>query len=498
MKKAIEILEKYVTTKRDDYKHAHYDNKLEYKFDSRAHFDELKEVGPFTEEEAFAYRTLGGIDKHCSGVKFLDSRFHNKRFSIGDFEITVTYLRKFEVRPTYSNSTEYNSSGYKSMTGDYDFETSIYLNYHGKYQTLIQAYDSYNIQAAYCKPTQTNWHWLKPTEKKPYIMKELNLRGDYDSKISFLEELFSNIDIDSLELLDAIIEPQNRWEHSPERKVRPVSDFTSKEIDIEWFVKQEIKDGVYRPEGSTIAKWIYDGFREHKKYDKKLLHKLGVHTIQLRADAHFSPESFYDMKGISVKAPKTVIERYGLQKYCKNKEIVEKIKQEQKTRELEYKAREFNSKFTLMQHGKVVKNNKSYYEIIEYLQNFTPSSKMPKEGEISPKSNIRNDIIDCIQPVFDDFEGLDKFYIAYWGRYFKYECRGEICDINYECEYLNRDLDDETLEQIIELYESNICPSLDDNIVASEFGWPDRGGLALGVKREGNKLVVFTEDYDFE
>ncbi len=30
------------------------------------------------------------------------------------------------------------------------------------------------------------------------------------------------------------------------------------------------------------------------------------------------------------------------------------------------------------------------------------------------------------------------------------------------------------------------------------FGWPDRGGIAFGVRRVKDKLEVFSEDYDFE
>ena len=178
-------------------------------------------------------------------------------------------------------------------------------------------------------------------------------------------------------------------------------NFIKEELEFEWFVQQEIKDGVYRPEGVTISKWIYDGFPAFKN-DKNLLKKLGVHTVQLKSDAHFNVPGYYNMSGISIKAPKKVVERYGFEKYCENKEIVKKIKEEKEQRKQEYKAREYNSKFTLMQHGKVIKNNVDYDIIIDYLNNFVPSSKMPTDKSKKTSSNIEDEIIKCIKPVFDD------------------------------------------------------------------------------------------------
>lgn len=499
--KALQILQEYVKSKRDEYSSCPYNNKLEYEFSQRANFEELKDIGPFNEKEAFAYRKIEGIDKYKSGAKSIDPRLYNKRFTIGDFEIIVTYMENFKIRPTYSNSQEYNSLGYKNISGDYDFQTNVFLKYRGNYKQLLESFDSYDIIAAYCKPTQTNWHWLKPTKEKPYILRELIIRADYD-KISFIDELFSSIDIDSLELKDSIIKPRPRYSYSLTEeekkeydKIKTIHQLSCEEIDIEWFVKQEIKNGVYRPEGSTIAKWIYNGCRG-AKYDKNLLKKLGVHTVQLRADAHFSIEAYYDLSGIVIKAPKTVIERYGLEKYCKNKDIVEKIKKEQKKREDEIKARDYNSRFTLMQHGKVIKKDAYYHQIIEYLENFVPASTIKNSG--SSNTDIDDEIIKSVQFIFDEYQDLDKIYLGYWGTYYKYELRGQKCDFDTDCNYLNRKINKETYSQIIELYDNELYDGLNERAIVNKYGWPEAGFLAIGVKRVGDKIAVFTEDYDLE
>lgn len=503
--KALQILQEYTKTKIDKFSRAGFrDNEREFKFGGFADNEDFKNnIGPFTEEEAFRHRPLPyDADKVLSGGKFINPKLYNKRFSIGDFEITVTYKKEGKLRPEYSyyKDGKYASGGYRDMHHETKTEFGVYVSYHGHYKTLMRAFDTYLIEAALCKPTQTNWHWLKPTEDKPYIMRKVTFRAAHDTKISFIEELFNSLDIDALELKDAIIQPQYQYdftlsddEKRPE--VKNISQFTKEEIDLEWFVKQEIKDGIYRPEGSTIAKWIYDGFRAGN-YDKKLLQKLGVHTIQLRADAHFNPTWYYDLKGIAIKAPKTVIERYGLEKYCKSQEVVEKIKQEKKKREDERKARDYNSKFTLMQHGKVIKKDVYYSQIIDYLENFVPASTISKSG--SSKSDVVEEILKSVQIIFDEYKDLNKIYLGYWGTYCKYELRGKRRDFESDCDYLNREIDPETYSQIMQLYSNELYGGVDETAIVNKFGWPDRGFLAIGIKRVGDKLEVFTEDYDLE
>jgi len=499
----LEILENYVTSKRDETKRQDWKNKAEIKFGKHySHHASMQDIGPFNEEDAFRFRELGGTENHFSGAKAIDKRLYNKRFTIGDFEITVTYKKEFKLGSKYGNDFDFNSGGYKDVSGNHDFSYGVYLNYHGHYQTLLTAYDSYHIYAAYCKPTQTNWNWLKPTEEKPYIPREIYIRGDFN-KLSFVDDLMRSLDIDSLELKEARIQPQYQYNFTLNDEIRDVvktpGEFTNEEIDVEWFVKQEIKDGVYRPEGSTISKWIFEGWRNKDVYDKNLLKKLGVHTIQLRAEAHFDPSYYFNMKGILIKAPKSVIKRYSLEKYCKNKDIVKKIKEEEAKAELERKAIELNSKFTLMQHGKVIKKNKDYYDIIEYLENFTPSSKMPKEGKAPAKTSVDKEILKSIQPIFDEFEDLNEIYLAYWGTYRKYEMRGSKCEFDYECDRLNEDIDKETYEQIMELHEGALYKAFDERAIVKFFGgWPTDGIYAVGVRRDGDSLVLFSEDYDCE
>lgn len=50
----------------------------------------------------------------------------------------------------------------------------------------------------------------------------------------------------------------------------------------------------------------------------------------------------------------------------------------------------------------------------------------------------------------------------------------------------------------MELYINELYGGVDETAIVNKFGWPDRGFLAIGVKRVGDKLEVFTEDYDLE
>ncbi len=183
--------------------------------------------------------------------------------------------------------------------------------------------------------------------------------------------------------------------------------------------------------------------------------------------------------------------------------MVKEIQTKKNQEEEREKNLEFNNKFTLMYQGKAVMKEKDKEDLIEYLENFIPSDKklssVATVTSTATATSFEQTIIKYVKPIFDNFDDVKKIYIAYWGRYFKYELAGQNCDINYECEDKNlENIDEETWREITELYEDNLCPDLDEKKIKREFGWPDRGGIILGVKRKKGELEVFTEDYEFE
>lgn len=502
--KAIEILNKFIKSKNKDLEvNGYWDDKNKDKMVFGEHYKTQEGgkpwsvIGPFSEEEAFMYREFPKTKyRKILEVDYIPEELYNKKFVIGDFEVSINYKEWSE-----KNDGSVSSSGYTYVYHELNRQWDVFVNYHGCYLTMGKTKTRIVTEAYRCKPNQSNWYNVKTTASKPYILKETSKNWDYRNFNEILD-FFKSLDVSSLELKKITI-PFQEWYDSYQKKDTSISDYSLAEKDVNWLISNEVKDGIYKPEKYTIDNLLFNS-KNYKivlanKWDKKLLQKLGVHTVQLRADAHYQVQSYFDLKGIKIKAPQKVIERYNMEKYCIDDAVVEKIKAEKKKAEDEEKARDYNNKFTLMQHGKVIKTNRDKEDIIEFLENFVPASVIKADKKINSES-IEDGIISTVKPIFDAFENVDKLYVAYWGRYFKYELCGEKKDINYDCESMNQEcIEDEDWEQITELYSDNLCPDLDEKVIENKFGWPDRGGIILSVERgPKNKLKVVTEDYDFE
>lgn len=503
--KAVEILNEFIKSKNKDLEvNSYWDDKNKDKMVFGEHYKNQEGgkpwsvIGPFSEEEAFIFREFPQT-KYRKNLEadYIPKELYNKKFIIGDFEVSVSYK---EWNDKSDDGAEY-SGGYAYVYRYLYKQWGVFVKYHGCYLNMGKIKTTINTEAYRCKPSQTNWSWIKPTLKKPYILKETSMSLEYQ-KFNKITDFFKTLDISTLELKNITI-PHQEWYDHNQKNGKSINDLSLEEKDVNWLISSEIKDGVYRPEKHTIDNLLFNS-KNYKivlanKWDKKLLQKLGVHTVQLRADAHYNVPSYFDMKGIKIKAPQKVIERYNMEKYCIDDAVVEKIKAEKKKAEDEEKARDYNNKFTLMQHGKVIKTNRDKEDIIEFLENFVPASVIKADKKVNSES-IEDGIISTVKPIFDAFENVDKLYIAYWGRYFKYESCGELKDIDYDCESMNQEcIEEDDWEQISELYSDNLCPDLDEKVVENKFGWPDRGGIILSVERgPKNKLSVVTEDYDFE
>jgi hypothetical protein len=444
--------------------------------------------GPFNYDEAFNTFRLMPDKSNITKLPYIKQEFLNKQFKIGDYTVYVQYDKKAELREP---QWEFSKSGYRSRYFD-EYQTWIIViefkgayRQFGKYRVLTQ------IQADECLPTQTNWFNMKPTEEKPWIMREMHFSYEHNIYEDW-ELFFLNLDASRLELTDIKLPKQHWYEFDGKKETQ--LPWLSLSRDFVWFIQSESKNGIWRPEPATLNFWLFTEDREKYPYkilianrhnfDKKILQKIGIHTIQLRADAHFDVPSLFDLgTDVKIKAPAKVIEKYDLEKYCKDNDVVEKVSAKKKKEKEQAMLEEHNNKFTLMHHGKVIFDNIHRDKIIAYLESYNPKG-----------GSFDSSLIQRFQPIFDAYPTVTKIFIAYWGRYFKSELAGETCDD------LNATTNGaEVWKEIVNLYNDVLDVELDDRFVESVYGWPERGGLILFIKKlENGKFEVATEDYDFE
>lgn len=382
---------------------------------------------------------------------------------------------------------------------------NIIVSYHGAYKRLGKMEQNYNVYANHCKTTQRNWHWITITEDKPLLLEKVDIYLQFEV-YEKLEEFFENLDINSLTLEDTELKYETWYDFNQKKElgyeVESMAELTRKNIDLEWFISQEVQDGVYKPEKSTIDRILFswrgnwsEKTKGEYKADKKLLKKLGVHTIQLRTNAHYDVKGLFDIAGMKVKAGKKIIENYGYEKYAENQEVVVQIKKDKEIAQQKEIARRENNKFTLVQHGDIILKNADRERLIDFLESFVPSDKLNSKKNMGAEAAI----IDGVKEIFEEFEDLDRLYIAYWGTFYKYECAGERLDVNEDCYEMNRKfsgLSEEQYDEMTDLYDFGL--NITESVLEKEYGWPERGGTIIGVERDGKKLKVFTENYDFE
>lgn len=490
--KPIEILQNFATNKKVQYitnnSWNDKDSAVKKTFFSNGKDPIFNKIGPYSENEVKTLDYMNRPEFKKLVVDFIPKELYNKTFKLGDFEITVQH--NFVDTSTPS---DYDFGSYGTKT--YYFRTEetwiVILNYHGVYQRLGTYRQMSTITSDLCKPTQTNWFHIKPSVKKPYILKELQVNFDYNS-IADLKDFFNGLKISELITTPMKIGKQDYYQFNNPKGSLTLREYTHKNIDFKWFVENETKNGIYTPEKSTIDRflfmWMDYGIPIPKQIDKNQLKDLGIHTVQLRSDSHYDIANYFNLKGIKIKAPQKVIEKYRYEKYCINDEMVAKIKKEkaiEKAKEEEYI---YNNQFTLMQHGKVIKENVQKEDIINYLERYSATNE-----------NFDQKICQGVKPIFDEFPNIKKLYIAYWGTFYKYESAGHRCELSYECDGMNNHISEEDLEQINELFEEARYVDIDENALEVKYGWEERGGTIIGVERDSkNKLKIFTEDYDFE
>ena len=410
-----------------------------------------KEVGPHSFEDATRWKNI-----LKPKFDFISEIFYNKRIKIGEYELIIQYNHEAPHRTdNYGDSL---SLGNRREAYAQEKIVNVIACYHGLYISLAKFKEYYIVVADYCNENQTNYFkMLFKDRTKPYMMKEYNYKQEYNfyDKVQDIIKSLDNFPLNGNILTDSDIDFQE-WYSSYDSKCKNLQAYSKRDIDFKWFILNDTKDGIFKPEQSTI-----DNILSFYKPDKELLKKIGIHTVVLRANCHFNISNSFNLKGITLKAPKSVVQSYGLEKFCDDKEIVKKIKEEDEQLKRDYELKEYNNKFTLIQHGKVLFENKPKYEIIQYL-------------EAHSSAEFEPEIIKNMQPVFDHFEKLNKFYIGTWGQYSQYESRGERKGYDTDTEDINEKLmDAETFKELYELFENNIYMDLDEKVLDIKYGWPD-------------------------
>lgn len=408
-------------------------------------------------------------------IDFIPERLHNKKIRIGEYEMIIQFSHA-HVRRTDNFGDEFRGDKRPEAYGQ-NKVLNIIVCHRGLYH-LIGKYREYYLVVGENYVDGYKPSMLKFRDKnKPYRLTS----RDYQQEFEYyegLDKIIQAIELNNVEVEDSHIAIQDWYYFENSKTKTDLRTYSQKEIDYEWFVNNETKDGVFKPEKATIDN-IYSSYEPNYN----ILIDLGIHTVQLRSNCHFDIKRNFNLDGIIVKAPKSVIEAYDLEKYCKDENTLKEIKNDKKKKDMENKARELNNQFTLIQHGKVLFENQPKHIVMDYLENH--------EAE-----DVEAQILKNVRPVFDNYPVVDKFYIGWWGQHWENELRGEDKEFSNEVDKFNeKHIDAETLREINELYEGQVYCWLSDRVIRTLYGWPTLEYTRLGVRRSGKKLEIFTEDF---
>ncbi len=444
----------------------YWDKKLESKKDF---WSNDAEVGPHSLESATGWKSILPMK-----FGFVPEKFYNKRIQVGDYDIIIQYNHQVPKRSdNYGNDFSLGNkreaySQYKTL--------NVIVCFHGLYLSLGKFREYYCVSVDYCLENQTNYRQSFKDRSKPYMMRSYSYQQEFNHYEN-VEQIIKLMKMLTLELKESEIGFQPWYDHENKNNLR---HYSQREIDFKWFLSRNTVAGVFKPDKSSIDN-IWAGYVP----DKKLLKEVGIHTVQLMANCHFNIAKVFDLKGIALKAPQSVIKAYSLEKYCSDQEIIKKIKKEDEQSKRDMALKLYNGQFTLSHHGKVILEDKQKYEIIQYLER-------NETAELEPE------IIKNIQPVFDNFKDIQKLYLGKWGQYHRDESRGARMNYSSEVDDMNKKLmDAETHRELYELFEDNMYIDLDEKLLEIKYGWPDMSFNRIGVERASRgKLKVFVENYD--
>jgi len=407
----------------------------------------------------------------------IDEDFYNKSIKIGEYKLHIQKYNK--ASDTSKDIIEFNnyikkiredklnitiSSGMKRLYHSENDYVFFILEYHNHLKVIgkVNMYKTVKIE-----------YYSKEAFEKNYGFKDISLFSnnincmvdEYRIDIKF-ENFYNKTndiikqlkDIDKSELVECDLPKMSWWNFSfsDDDDVTTI-DVLNKNIDFDFFIKQEISNNIFKPSKFFIKNIVYN-------IKKKInLNKFNIKTIKLLTTVPFDIREYFIFDNINIIASDKIVEEYSLQEWVniKQKNILEKKK---KIEEKKIKLEIYNDTYDLMFHGKIVKSDISSKDLIDYLEN-------------KNKLNFKKELIKSCKTLFDNIN-IDKIYLVSFGQYYKYELSGL-----YYCDYddLNTHIDDELMNQVELYFDDMLWP--DEQYLHLEYGIPEREGFLFGVKR---------------
>lgn len=412
---------------------------------------------------------IDGGDKDFISEIQLPANLINNSFRIGNITIHTNY--SFSQDEYLGKTTDKSSHG---ISNKYKGVLNIIIEENGLFINVINfiAYATYTYDFKQTKIHYINWHISCKHKCRDIIIK-----------------LFNSINPNELEIIDTPKEISSFTVRRCNVDMEYICNRLSvKHLDYKAIIKPDINNGVYKPTPENIKHFYTRDYGWDNKVKVKFpIKTLGVHTIHLRGNAHFSLTNYFDLTDIKVKAPKNIIKRYSYEDICIDDKTVTAIKEERLAIDEKDRKISEDNKFTLIKKGVILFESKDKETIIEFLEGYVPTDK-------DIVQNYGDSILEEYVPILERYK-VDRYNLAYWGRFYKYESSGELCEITYET---NNDHIEPTIRDLL-VNEIDNCGGLNDKLVEVNFGWPERGGSILIIeKNKDGKYEIVIEDYDFE
>jgi hypothetical protein len=256
------------------------------------------------------------------------------------------------------------------------------------------------------------------------------------------------------------------------------------QIDMDHFVLMETKEGIYQPSENILNYLFHYDNRQILKGKTKKLKDLGITKIQFRNNANYDITVFYNLDDVEVKASKSVLKQYpNLRKFSKDEKAIDKIKAEEKAAEEAYNKEIYDDTYTLMQHGKIIRENIRSNDIINYFAN-----KEYKDFEFS--------VINAGKKCFEIAPELNKIFFMKFGIYGRYELSGEKF-VDYEdIESINKLKNITVPKRILTLYNHGEIYTHTFEKESKLFQF-DKGATYIGAtKNKNGEVIMILEDGD--
>ena len=419
----------------------------------------------------------GVFDPHFSMNNF--SKKLGKKFTPQDIEKIYDSIDWGKYAGKKFILGDYTFYGFTSATYRNDFykqdyiEHAIYLDYHGYRLKALKAQKSigYDKKKTYNKSFEGLEIMFQLLNDNPgVVLIDYNLE-ELIGSIGFIKKHTSEFGLTPTCYLQKK-HPEYTWEGAGEKIGK---------IDLDHFIKMDIKEGIYKPTNSIISKLLTYENREILKATITNLKDFGINTIKFSNNSNWDISQFYNLEGIEVKASKSVLSSYpNMRQFSNDEKAKAAIIAEEKLAEDNYKKAVAADTYTLMQNGKIILENVRSADISNYFEN-----KEEKDFELL--------VIEAGKQCFKIAPELNKIFFGKYGIYSYTEMSGE------------KFADFEDLEQINSLKNIDLPKRLVKLISGGRIDVPyidkydkrlvfEKGATYIGAAKDENGSVVMIEE----